>query len=244
MSGWLAALRLLGVGLVLVAAALLAEVAVPPLAARVTDLTATLNSAQRAALENLLAAFEAEKGSQIAVLIVPTTRPEPIETYSIRVADVWKLGRQGVDDGLLILLAIRDRSVRIEVGRGLEGVIPDAVAKRIIEEVMLPYFRQGDFYGGLSAGLDRIMDLIRGEPLPQPMPKPTASAEKALGVLLVGQEEWERICRQMEAAFRQGHFEEGILAGVLAVGEHLTRHFQDQGRAGDELPDRPAIHDS
>ncbi|BBA37127.1 hypothetical conserved protein [Methylocaldum marinum] len=145
-----------------------AEVAVPPLQARVTDLTGTLKADERAGLESRLAAFEGEKGSQIAVLLVPTTEPETIEQYSIRVADAWKLGRKGIDDGVLILLAKQDRTVRIEVGRGLEGAIPDAVANRIVEDVMIPFFKRGDFYGGLSEGIDSLFALIRGEPLPEP----------------------------------------------------------------------------
>jgi uncharacterized protein len=145
-----------------------AEVAVPPLQARVTDLTGTLKPDERAGLESRLSAFEAEKGSQIAILLVPTTEPETIEQYSIRVVDAWKLGRKGIDDGVLILLAKQDRTVRIEVGRGLEGAIPDAVANRIVEDVMIPFFKQGDFYGGLSEGIDSLFALIRGEPLPEP----------------------------------------------------------------------------
>ena len=145
-----------------------ADVPLPALTARVTDLTGTLAPQQRRDLETRLAAFEQTKGSQIAVVIVPTTRPETIEQYGIRIADAWKLGRGGVDDGLIILMAKNDRTLRIEVGRGLEGVIPDAVANRIIEDVMVPYFRQGDFHGGLSAGIDRLTRLIDGEPLPKP----------------------------------------------------------------------------
>jgi uncharacterized protein len=145
-----------------------AEVAVPPLQARVTDLTGTLKPDEKAGLESRLAAFEAEKGSQIAILLVPTTEPETIEQYSIRVVDTWKLGRKGIDDGVLVLLAKQDRTVRIEVGRGLEGVIPDVVANRIVEDVMVPFFKRGDFYGGLSEGIDSIFSLVRGEPLPEP----------------------------------------------------------------------------
>ena len=145
-----------------------AEVAVPPLTARVTDLTGTLTPAQRESLENELRAFEARKGSQIAVLIVPTTQPEAIEQYSIRVTDAWKLGRKGVDDGALLLIAKNDRKLRIEVGYGLEGVIPDAIANRIIDEIIVPFFKQGDFYGGIHAGVARMIRLIDGEPLPPP----------------------------------------------------------------------------
>ena len=143
-----------------------ADVAIPPLTARVTDLTGTLTPAQRDGLENELRAFEARKGSQIAVLIVPTTQPEAIEQYSIRVTDAWKLGRKGIDDGVLLLVAKNDRKLRIEVGYGLEGVIPDAIANRVIDEVIVPYFKQGDFYGGIHAGVNRLMRLIDGEPLP------------------------------------------------------------------------------
>ncbi|HUW51498.1 MAG TPA: YgcG family protein [Sulfuricella sp.] len=144
-----------------------AEVAVPPLKARVTDLTGTLQPGQQAALEHTLQAFEERKGSQVAVLIVPTTQPETIEQYSIRVAESWKLGRKGVDDGVLLLVAKNDRKLRIEVGYGLEGAIPDAVAKRIISEIISPYFKKGDFYGGIGAGVERIIKVIGGEPLPE-----------------------------------------------------------------------------
>jgi uncharacterized protein len=154
--------------LALVGCGVRAEVAVPPLQARVTDLTGTLKPDEKAGLESRLAAFEAEKGSQIAILLVPTTEPETIEQYSIRVVDTWKLGRKGIDDGVLVLLAKQDRTVRIEVGRGLEGVIPDAVANRVVEDVMIPFFKRGDFYGGLSEGIDSIFSLVRGEPLPEP----------------------------------------------------------------------------
>lgn len=148
--------------------AALAEVAVPPLTARVTDLTATLNRAQIDQLERKLSEFEKRKGSQIAVLLVPTTQPEVIEQYTIRVVDAWKLGRKGIDDGLLLLIAKQDRKLRIEVGRGLEGVVPDAVAKRVIAEVITPFFKQGDYYGGIEAGVNRLIRIIDGEPLPAP----------------------------------------------------------------------------
>jgi uncharacterized protein len=145
-----------------------AEVAVPPLKARVTDLTATLSADQVKALDAKLAAFEQAKGSQLAVLIVPTTQPETIEQYGIRVASAWRLGRKGVDDGLLLLVAKNDRALRIEVGYGLEGVVPDAVANRVIQEIIVPRFKVGDFAGGIDAGMDRLIRLINGEPLPPP----------------------------------------------------------------------------
>jgi len=157
-----------------------AEVPVPPLKARVTDLTGTLTAEQQAGIESRLAAFEQKKGSQIALLIVPTTQPEDIAQYSIRVVEQWKLGRKGVDDGVLVLLARNDRTVRIEVGYGLEGALNDATCKRIIEEFIVPKFKQGDFYGGLNAGLDRITGVIEGEALPAPAPR-TASGIDKLG---------------------------------------------------------------
>lgn len=146
----------------------MAEVAVPALKSRVTDLTGTLAANETAQLEQRLAAFEARKGSQIAVLIVPTTQPETIEQYSIRVAEAWKLGRKGIDDGALLLIAKQDRTVRIEVGYGLEGVLPDALAKRIVDEVIVPEFRQGNFAAGIDAGIEQMMSVVEGEPLPPP----------------------------------------------------------------------------
>lgn len=143
-------------------------VAVPPLSAHVVDQTATLSREQTAALEQTLQAFEASKGSQLAVLIVPTTGEEPIEQYSLRVVEQWKLGRKNVDDGALLLVAKSDRTLRIEVGYGLEGALTDATSKRIISEIIVPRFRQGDFYGGIAAGVDRIIGVINGEPLPPP----------------------------------------------------------------------------
>ena len=150
---------------------LYAQVAVPPLKARVTDLTGTLQPAQIGALEQRLAGFEAKKGSQIAVLLVPTTQPESIEQYAIRVAEQWKLGRKGIDDGMLLVVAMKDRTVRIEVGYGLEGVLPDVTTKRIIEQYIVPRFKQGDFNGGINSAVDRIIGVIEGEALPAPKPR-------------------------------------------------------------------------
>lgn len=141
---------------------------IPKLAARVTDLTGTLTAGQQTALEQKLSAFESAKGAQLAVLIVPTTQPEAIEEYSIRVVDAWKLGRKGVDDGALLIVAKDDHKVRIEVGRGLEGVLTDALSNRILDETVKPAFRQGNFYGGIDAGLEQMMKLVSGEPLPPP----------------------------------------------------------------------------
>jgi len=141
---------------------------VPPLTARVTDRTGTLTAAEQSALEQKLAAFESAKGAQLAVLIVPTTQPEQIEQYSIRVVEQWKLGRHKVDDGALLIVAKNDHRVRIEVGYGLEGVLTDAMSHRIITETITPAFRQGNFYTGIDAGLEQMMKLIEGEPLPPP----------------------------------------------------------------------------
>ncbi|HEU4708440.1 MAG TPA: YgcG family protein [Methylophilaceae bacterium] len=164
-----------------------AEAPIPPLSQRVTDLTGTLSQEQQAALESRLAQFEQQKGSQIAILIVPTTQPEAIEQYSIRVVDQWRLGRKGVDDGILILVAKNDRKVRIEVGYGLEGVIPDAIANRIVEETLVPHFRQGDFYGGLNQAVAQLIGLITGEPLPEPHRQQISSQwEDMLPLLLFG----------------------------------------------------------
>ncbi len=172
--------------LVFVVLAATAQVAVPPLKARVTDLTATLNEQQRSALEHTLAEFESRKGAQIAVLFVPTTRPEAPVEYGVRVFDSWKLGRKGVDDGALLLVAKDDRRVWITTGRGLEGVLPDAIVKRIVDEDITPRFRQGDFYGGVRAGADRMMKLIDGERLPVVSTAPAPGAPRWLdGNMLV-----------------------------------------------------------
>ncbi|NOU45210.1 MAG: YgcG family protein, partial [Methyloglobulus sp.] len=146
-------------------------VEVPKLSSRVTDLTGTLNPSQVQALDSKLAAFEAKKGTQIAVLIVPTTEPEDIAEFGIKVADLWRIGRKGVDDGLILIIAKNDRKLRIEVGYGLEGVVPDAVAKRITSEIIKPYLKSGDFAGGIDAGVNQIIGLIDGEQLPPPTPQ-------------------------------------------------------------------------
>lgn len=165
-----------------------AQVAVPELSRRVTDLTATLDAGQVAALENKLAAFETQKGSQIAVLIVPTTQPEDIAQFGIRVADQWKIGRKKIDDGVILIVAKNDRTLRLEVGYGLEGAIPDAIAKRVIAETITPYFKAGDFYGGIDAGVQQVMRLIEGEPLPPPSASGQGPGEGdgALVILIVG----------------------------------------------------------
>jgi uncharacterized protein len=142
--------------------------AVPKLEARVTDLTGTLTAGEQSELEQQLAAFEARKGAQIAVLVVATTQPEAIEQYSIRVAEAWKLGRAKPDDGVLVLLAKDDHATRIEVGQGLEGALTDATSNRIIDETMIPLFRQGQYYAGINAGVAQIIRVVDGEALPPP----------------------------------------------------------------------------
>lgn len=157
-----------GIILLLFITTLCAEVAIPNLSQRVTDLTGTLTAEQLAALDSKLANFESQKGSQIAVLLLPTTQPEDIAAYGIRVADAWKIGREKVDDGLIMIIAKDDHRSRLEVGRGLEGVIPDAIAKRVLAETMKPYFKNEDYAGGIDAGVTQLIGLIQGETLPAP----------------------------------------------------------------------------
>lgn len=167
--------------------ALQAEVAVPALKARVTDLTGTLAPQQHSQLEESLKQIETRKGSQVAILMIPTTAPETIEQYSLRVSESWKLGRKDIDDGLLILVAVQDRALRLEVGYGLEGVIPDAISKRIISETITPHLRKGDYYAGLSAGVEQVSRLIEGEALPEPKARDRegASNELSLGSIFI-----------------------------------------------------------
>jgi uncharacterized protein len=165
-----------------------AQVAVPPLRSPVTDLTGTLTREQVASLEQMLHSFQARKGSQIAVLMVPSTAPEPIEPYALRVAEQWKIGRAKIDDGAILVVAKNDRALRIEVGYGLEGALNDATASRIIREVIVPRFREGDFFGGISAGVDRMIRVIDGEPLPAPArsaPQAGGGIGQLLPVLLI-----------------------------------------------------------
>jgi uncharacterized protein len=156
--------------LVIIAASALAAdvVPLPALQARVTDLTATLSAQQKADLESSLAQFEQARGSQIAILMLPSTKPETIEEFGIRLAEAWKIGRKGIDDGVIVVVAKDDRRMRLEVGYGLEGAVNDATAKRIISETMAPRFKGNDYYGGLKAGVAAIETVIEGEALPAP----------------------------------------------------------------------------
>ena len=163
---WLAAAAL---WLLLAASALAQPVAVPALDAPVVDTAGALDAATRQRLVERALALQQRKGSQLQVLVVPTTGGEPIEAYARRVFDVWRIGRQGVDDGVLLLVALNDRRVRIEPGYGLEGAVPDAVANRIIDEYLVPRFRAGDYAGGIDAASAALAGLIEGEPLPPPV---------------------------------------------------------------------------
>lgn len=165
-----------------------AQIAVPPLQQRVTDLTATLDATQRQTLEETLRQIEVTRGAQVAVLIVSSTQPETIEEYALRVAETWQLGRKGIDDGVLLVVAKQDRALRFEVGYGLEGAMPDAVTKRIISETITPYFKRNDFYGGIDAGMRQVARLIEGERLAAPEPEPVrdnAPSGNGFGALLI-----------------------------------------------------------
>ncbi len=212
----------------------------PKLTARVTDLTGTLTAEQQTALEQKLAAFEAAKGSQLAVLIVPTTQPEDIFQYSFRVAEQWKLGRatvggQRVDDGALLVIAKDDRHVWIQVGYGLEGVLTDAMCRRIVDETMTPAFRQGNFYGGIDAGLDQMMRLVKASRCRLPSragsrPRRRPPPEPAAGAAVRGAGRLGGAARHFRAHARLGLHRRGrrrarlagrsalALAGLAAVG--------------------------
>lgn len=153
------------------------QIPVPKLSKRVTDLTQTLTPAQTEALAQKLANLEKTKGSQIAVLMIPTTGEEGIEQFSIRVTDEWKIGRKGTADGVLFLIAKNDKRLRIEVGRGLEGALTDVTSARIIREFVRPAFKQNDFYGGIDIGIDKITAVIAGEELPPPAPSQGQTAQ-------------------------------------------------------------------
>lgn len=144
------------------------QIPLPKFEALVTDLTGTLTAAQQSGLEEKLAAFETRKGTQIVVLILSTTRPEDIAQFGIRLAEAWKPGRAAPDDGAILIVAKDDRELRIEVGHGLEGALTDATSNRIINDTIVPLFKEGDFAGGINAGVDQMMKVIDGEPLPAP----------------------------------------------------------------------------
>ena len=154
------------------------QVPVPALTGHVIDQTGTLSTDQKATLEQTLTAFEARKGSQLAVLMITSTAPEEIEQYALRVAEQWKLGRKKVDDGAILVIAKNDRAMRIEVGYGLEGALNDLTSKRIISETILPQFKRQDFYGGITAGVSQIIGVVDGEPLPAASNKPLGGSAR------------------------------------------------------------------
>ena len=182
--GWRA--LAIGAWLAVASSFLAAQQPVPPLTDRVVDTTGTLAPEARASLDAKLAAFEQRKGSQLAVLIVSTTAPEAIEEYSLRVAEQWRIGRANVDDGAILVVALDDRRMRFEIGYGLEGAVPDALARRIIAEIIAPRFYEQDFAGGLDAGLDALIALIDGESLPVPIARePEVEPFAALPIVVV-----------------------------------------------------------
>ena len=152
---------------------------VPDLTARVIDQTGTLDAVQVKGLDEKLAAFEQRKGTQIVLLLVPTTQPEDVASYANRVANTWKIGRKQVGDGILVIVAKNDRQVRIEVAKTLEGAVPDLAASRIIDEAITPRFKQGDFAGGLQAGVDQLIARISNEPLPAPQQAPASQGHRS-----------------------------------------------------------------
>jgi uncharacterized protein len=164
------ALASLALGLAL-AGASVAQAPPPAFESYVVDQTGTLTAAQQSSLEEKLTAFQKRKGAQVAVLIVPTTNGEDIAQYGVRVADAWKIGRKGVDDGVILIVAKDDRALRIQTQYGVEGTLTDSVAGRIIRETIVPLLRQGDFFGGINAGLDQILRVVDGESLPAPQPE-------------------------------------------------------------------------
>jgi uncharacterized protein len=200
----------LGLSLLLFCLAAWAIVGVPELSRRVTDLTATLSTEQVAALENKLAAFETQKGSQIAVLIVPTTGAKDIAEFGIEVADLWQVGRKGVDDGVILIVAKDDRKLRLEVGYGLEGVIPDAVAKQVISETITPYFKNGDYAGGSDGGGSRFSGLFGGEALRAPLESSAeGQGDEAFVFVLFG-----GLVVGLMLSAMMGHVMGGMLAGL------------------------------
>ena len=157
------------------------DIVIPKLTQRVTDLSGVLSSSEQNALESKLSAYEKEKGSQLAILILSTTGDETIEQFGIRVAEEWKIGREGVDDGIILLVAMEDRKMRFEIGYGLEGAVPDALAKRIITNVLTPEFRAGHFYKGIDNAMDVVISAISGEELPPAVSNTTSTSSSKGG---------------------------------------------------------------
>src|SRR5215831_15104470 len=159
------------------------EIAVPKLSAHVMDLTGTLTADERSSLDAKLVDFERARGSQVAVLLVPSIGTEPIEDFATRVTDQWQLGRKGVDDGVLLVVAKEQRKLRLQTGRGVQGTLTDALSKRIVSDIISPHFRNGDFAGGLDAGVDAIIKAVEGEELPLPSAHKSAQRVDTMGSL-------------------------------------------------------------
>ncbi len=198
------------------AAAAQAELATPPLRARVTDQAGLLPAEIRERLETQLAAFERETTHQIAVLSVTSLEGEPIEAFSLRVAEAWQLGQRGLDNGILLLVAAQDRQARIEVGYGLEGVVPDAIAKRVLEDVVIPRFRAGDPAAGIEAGVAALMQAARGEEIPAERrpARPGAPHADPLSVLGFA----AMLAAVFGAPFRRARLVGALLGGAVASG--------------------------
>ena len=189
---------------------------VPALTGHVVDTTGTLEPARQAALEAKLAALEQDKGAQVVLLLVSSTAPEDIAAYANRVGNTWKIGRRDVGDGLIVLVAVQDRRMRIEVAKTLEGAVPDIAASHIINEAITPHFRNGEYAGGLNAGVDRIGALVRGEALP-PVTQPQGrSGQGDLGLGLFELAILLFVAMPMINAFARGIF--GRKLGALATG--------------------------
>jgi uncharacterized protein len=204
--------------LLAICAPVFAQVPVPQLTSPVVDLTNTLSAQERAQLDQKLRAFFERKGAQVQVLLVPTTEGEPIEQFSARVFEAWKLGRQGVDDGVLLTVAKNDRAVRIEVAYGLEGALPDVITGRIIEQVIVPRFRNGQFYDGINEAVDRVIAVLEGEPLPEAPRRARSPSDQGIGsvlpVLLMVMFVGSGILRRMLGGFGGAVVTAGV-AGVL-----------------------------
>jgi uncharacterized membrane protein YgcG len=226
----------LGLALALLApGAVSAQIAVPPLLGHVADQTGTLTAAQKSTLEQTLSAFEARKGSQLAVLIVPTTTPEVIEQFALRVAEQWKLGRKKVDDGAILVVAKNDRALRIEVGYGLEGGLEgqplwsgQSSRERAIDVFSQMRVWDTEHNSGVLLYVqlaDRSVEII---------------ADRGIHAR-TGGEPWRAICRDMELAFSKSEFQSGSLTGIAAIANVIGQHFPAQEKRTNELPDVPVL---
>lgn len=202
------------------------EQAVPQLRSRVTDLTQTLSRSQQEALESRLQGLEQRSGAQVAILLVPATAPEDIFSYGMRVVEQWKLGQKGRDNGVLVLLAKNERKSQILVGYGLEGDIPDARARRILDDVARPWFRRGDFYGGLNAIVNELAVAIEGRVMeasvpatrpPAPPPATLDAGQMRLLLVLGGLFALGQLLRFVAGALPAAAISGGIAAPAVAV---------------------------